>query len=420
MAKPLTDRTLKALTPGANRLEVPDGGFPGLYAVVQTTGSISFAYRYRSPLDGKTKKLTLGKYPKMPLSDARSAARMEFLKFSAGRDPAAEKIAQRKAAVETSDLVDVLLNSFIARHVSKKRESTAIEMRRLIEKEVRPVWGKRKIQSITKRDVIALLDAVVDRGAETLANRVLALVRGFGSWLAQRDVLTVSFAAGVKPPSDEISRDVILPPELIKLLWKATEPATSFNAAVRTMLLTGQRRGEVAGMTDGELQEAGLWIIGASRAKNGKGNVVPLSDLTKTVIGAAPRVGESGLVFTTNGTTPISGWSKSKASLDAAMLALAKEDAAQRGVDTATISIIDWRLHDLRRTAATGLASLGVASHVIEALLNHQTKNTVEKTYNRYEYLPEKTKALATWSSHVEHLVKSSSNNVVHMRRAAK
>lgn len=424
VAKPLTVRGIDALKPGETRVEVSDGAAGGLFLVVQPSGLKSWAFRYRSPVDGRARKLTIGSYPAFGLADAREGAAEAARSVKRGVDPADARKADRAKAADTSDLVDKLLDDFIARHVNARlRPSTAIEAKRLIGKIVRPAWGSRKIQSITRRDVVALLDEIVDRGARVTANRVLALVRKFSNWCVERSILDASPAAGVKAPSEEVSRDRVLTDDEIRWLWAATEPRGAFNAAVRLLLLTGQRRSEVAGMTDGELDfgDAPHWSIPAGRTKNGRGHIVPLGPLAIEVLSAVPRIDGSDLLFTTDGRVPISGWSKGKVALDRRMLEVAQKEAQERGLDPGEVGLGDWRLHDLRRTAASGMARLGHAIHVVEAVLNHKSGvlTGVAAIYNRHDYLKEKKRALESWDAAVAEIAHGQNRSKVVKLRAS-
>jgi integrase len=178
-------------------------------------------------------------------------------------------------------------------------------------------------------------------------------------------------------------------------------------------MLTGQRRDEVAGLRRSELKENGsLWIIPAARTKNGTEHDVPLCTEAQLIIRNLPQMGEEGYLFTTTGKTPISGYSNAKERLDAVMLELAKRDAELRGEAPDQVQIHPWRLHDLRRTVASGMARLGQPVHVIEAILNHRSGSIsgVAAIYNRYNYLNEKRQALEAWSSFAEGLAVSTYN----------
>lgn len=423
-AKPLTVRAIDAIRPGAARVEVSDGAAGGLFLVIQPSGLKSWAFRYRSPVDGRARKLTIGSYPAFGLADARGQAAEATRSVKRGIDPADAREAIKAKAADTSDLVDKLLDDFVARHVDARlRPSSAAEAKRLIRTIVRPAWGARKIQSITRRDVVALLDEIVDRGAPVTANRVLALVRKFTNWCVQRSILDVSPATGVKAPTEEVSRDRVLTDDEIRWLWKATEAGGAFNAVVRLLLLTAQRKSEVGGLTDDELElgNAAVWSIPARRTKNGRAHAVPLSPLALEVITAVPRIAGSSLLFTTNGRVSISGWSKGKTALDRRMLEVAHAEAQERGSDPGEVSLSEWHLHDLRRTAASGMARLGHPIHVVEAVLNHKSGviSGVAAIYNRHDYLEEKCRALESWCHHVRSVVQGGNRTtVVRLRRA--
>lgn len=157
----------------------------------------------------------------------------------------------------------------------------------------------------------------------------------------------------------------------------------------------------------GQLREGGLWTIPGARTKNGVEHDVPLSPAARVIIAEAPRIAASEFVFTTTGATPISGYSNAKERLDALVLRTARQEATEAGQDAAAISLASWRLHDLRRTAASGMARMGVPVHIIEAVLNHRSGaiSGVAAIYNRHSYLPEKRHALEAWASHITDLV---------------
>ena len=178
------------------------------------------------------------------------------------------------------------------------------------------------------------------------------------------------------------------------------------------MLLIGQRRNEVAGMTRGELSDdRATWNIPGSRTKNGRAHTVPLSPLVRELIASVKAKPDSPFIFTTTGTTPVSGWSRMKDRLDAAMLAAAREEGHA--------VIQPWTLHDLRRTFVTGMVELHVPPHVVELVVNHisGTRAGVAGTYNRSELLPERKAALERWATHVAGIVAPPQENVVSLPR---
>lgn len=403
--------SVEKIIPTAVRREVPDGLLKGLYLVVQPSGVKSWAVRYRSPIDQRSRKLTLGKYPAINLASARELASSALRAVAEGRDPGAEKIRARKAAIRgygSAATVKQHFERFLDRHAKRHtRESSWKETQRLFNKEVDPIWGTRSLAAITKGDVIELLDGVVDRGAPVVANRVFALTRKFFNWCVERDQLAQSPCVGVRAPTHEISRERILSDEELCAIWLACDKLEfPFGPLFKLLILTGQRVGEVAGMSKQELARD-EWTISSARAKNGREHLVPLSTMAMNVINAVPSVNGNeervGLLFTSNGKTAVSGEARAKARVATEVSKVLPE-------------IEPWTLHDLRRTVASGLQRLGFAVEVVEAVLNHKSGKVrgVAAIYARHDYADEKRQALAAWASHIAKTV-SSSRKVVRL-----
>jgi integrase len=424
MTKALTVKGLENIRPGPARREIPDGHMPGLYFVVQPTGATSWAVRYRH--GGMPRKLTLGAYPALKLADARESAGEALRAVAEGRDPASEKLERRRRAregVAESDLVPVVLELFLTRHVRPKNRSAA-DVERLLKVEVARPWATRSIQEIGRRDVIELVDAIMDRGAPYTANRVFTNFRKMLNWCQERGIISTVPMVGLKPPAVETTRDRILSDEELRRFWAGTKDlGFPFGPLFRLLLLTGQRRDEVGNMARSELDLAtSTWTIPKERVKNNLAHEVALSPLALETIRDIPNLPSTRvLMFSTTGTTAVSGYSNAKERLDASMLAIARREAAARGEEDEGVSIPNWRLHDLRRTAASGMARLGQPVHVVEAVLNHKsgTIRGVAAVYNRYSYSGERRRALEAWASFVEQLVTGEpASNVVALRAA--
>lgn len=361
----------------------------------------------RHRVAGKPKKLTLGAYPLLGLAEARTAARAAAQAVALGKDPAGDKRQAREDAPKLT--VRAQADTYHRRHLSKLRSGE--DARRVLERSAVAAWGDRAVASITKRDVVALLDKVEAERGPQAANMALARVRSFMAWLADRDVISASPAAGVRMPAASTARDRVLTDDELRLVWQAagglSEP---FGAFVRLLILTGQRRDEVARMTADELA-GDVWTIPGSRAKNGEAHAVPLSPETLAVLAEVKRIGPGRYVFTTNGTAPVSGYSKAKAALDAAVAKLAEKEGREPPPG--------WTLHDLRRTCATGLARLGVRVEVTETVLNHKsgTRAGIVGVYQRHDFAAEKRAALDAWGRHVLGLTagKRPTDNVVRL-----
>jgi integrase len=416
MAKALTTKAVEALKPDPNRrVEVPDPAMSGLYLVLQPSGAKSWALRYR--FGGKPAKLTLGRWPLLGLADARAAAALALEKIERGRDPSSEKKARKAATLESQlsdrDKIKTLIAQFDKRHLSGLKSGTMI--RRELDRFVVAEWGHRDIHEITRRDVIDLLDGIADSGRVVTANRVRAYLSKFLNWAVERDILPVSPATGVKPVAKETSRDRVLTDDEIRWFWQACEAeAFPWGPFGKVLLLTGQRLNEVAQISEGEIR-GDLWHLSADRTKNGRAHDVPLSDAVRDVLAGVERIdGKAGLIFTTTGATPVSGFFKARAHLAAAMEQIA---AKERG---GLVAIPRWTFHDLRRTAATGMARLGIAVRVTEATLNHVsgTGAGIVAVYQRHDYADEKRAALQAWARLVLQLVDGTGGNVVRLDRA--
>jgi integrase len=377
--------------PQQGRIEYWDATLPGFGLRVTANGAKSWTVIYR--VNGKQRRATLGGFPALSLADARDKARDVMRVAAKGDDPAAEKKAAK------ANLFEEVIAEFIERHCKprnrgwKRQES---DLRR----EFLPHWGGRPISSIGRRDILEVLDRIADRTSPRRANRYLALLKKLFSWCAERGYVDASPAAVVKPPGREVSRDRVLSDAELVSVWHACEAASyPFGHMFRLLIVTGQRLGEVATMSWPNVDlEKKIWTVPGEIAKNGVPNEVPLSMFAIGILETANfRRGKDELVFPArNGSgNSASGFSKAKRTLDGAL--------ASEGHKLAP-----WRLHDLRRTAASGMAMLGVQPHVIERVLNHISGSQagVAGVYNRFGYLPEKRQALDVWADHVAALIR--------------
>lgn len=395
----------------SRRREIADAGEAGLYLVVQPSGVRSWAWRYR--WQSKPKKLTIGpvayadqrngdeSQPYLGLShtlaEARVAARSAAVMLAKGEDPAAAKVAAKQPPADPEANTLRRHAELFIKLACKGKNRTWAEQERQLKVNVYPVLGGRDIATVTKRDIIELIDAIAHdekRPAPIMANRVLATLRRFWNWLIGRGVVDVSPCAGIPRPAAERTRDRVLTWDELAAVWRASgEQGAPFGTLFQMLILTAQRREEVTGLARRELDtDQAVWTIPAARAKNGKEHHVPLSAPVLALIASVKSIGNKGWLFTTTGETPVSGHSKAKARLDKA---LAFDDDAQ------------WTLHDLRRTAATGMAELGENPATIEAILNHVsgTRSGVAGIYNRYDLAEEKRQAMTAWGRFLTDIV---------------
>ena len=405
--KKLTDLFVeRAQPPKSGRIEYFDTTFPSLALRITPNGHRSWSLFYRAA--GRQRRLTIGPYPAFKPADARKAASAALHRVAAGCDPAEEKRRQREATAGDDLTFAGMARRYLAQRVERNcRASTYRETARIIEQDAIPVWGRRPIASISKRDVLALVDRKVASGAEVQGNRVLARLRTLFGWAVEKDLIEKNPCDGLSPPTKELARDRVLGETEIQAFWKATDDlGWPFGPLFKLLLLTAQRRDEVATLEWSELNfETGVWTIPAHKAKNGVEHDVHLSREALAIINALPRMAGS-FVFSTNARTAVSGFSRAKERLDSTMVQHAGKE------------IEPWILHDLRRTAASGMARFGVEPHVVDRVLNHTsgTIRGVAKIYNRYDYRTEQQRALALWAAHIEALVAGRSTaNVVEL-----
>lgn len=399
--------TVETLQATDKRQEIPDDLCTGLYLVVQPTGKKSWQVRYRH--GGVHRRMTLASFPTLSLAAARVRAREVMAAASEGRDPAEEvKAAKAPKPEDDRDKIKTLIGQYDKRHLKGLKSGDVV--RRELDRFVVKEWGERDIHSITKRDVIDLLDGIADSGRVVTANRVRAYLNKFLNWAVERDILPLSPATGVKPVAKEASRDRVLTDDEIRWFWQACEAeGFPWGPLGKVLLLTGQRLNEAAQITEGEIR-GDLWHLSVDRTKNGRAHNVPLSDAVLAVLGAVERIeGKPGFIFTTTGTTPVSGFFKARAHLAVAMERLAAEERGE------AVEIPRWTFHDLRRTAATGMARLGIPVRVTEAVLNHVsgTGGGIVAVYQRHDYADEKRQALEAWGRFVLSLIDGNSDNIV-------
>ncbi len=397
-----------------------DAAMPGFGLRVYPSGRKSFVLSYRNG-GGRKRLIVLGAYGlDFTLDQAHDKATRERGKLVDGADPLADRQRERITA-EAGDTFEIVAESFIERYVKpNKRPRPAAEDERIINRDLIPKWGTRKPEDISRRDVIELLDGITDRGSPVQANRVLAVVRKLFGWCVERAILDVSPVVGVKAPTKEIKRDRVLDDNDLRLVWKAADKlGWPFGPAIQLLVLTGQRRGEVAGMKWAYLDldgDAPTWTLPREATKADRAHTVPLSPQVVAIIEGLPR-GDSVFLFDTgrcDGDTPIKGFSYTKRDLDAGITKLAEKDG--------TSPLTPWTLHDIRRSAASGMAALNVPPHILSRVLNHAAgaAEGITAIYNRHSYAEEQRHALNSWGAHIERIVAGKeAANVVELRHTA-
>jgi integrase len=357
-----------------------------------------------------------------------------------GVDPSTQKKAAReaeKAANSTTDRVDNVIDAYVKDYLAKKaKPSWAKEAERLLRVEVVPKFGKKRLGDLSDDDIHKLLKEIAERAPIT-ANRTFAVFRKLCHWAMSRDggkLIKTSPCDGVEMPTPERPRDRVLDDAEIKLAWQAFESiGWPFGPIGKLLLLTGARRDEVASMEWREVDlEASVWRIPKERTKNKRAHEVPLPavavDILKGLPHVEPKRGPDGkvrpaLVFSTTGATAVSGFSRAKEAIDAAITDRLQDEAKARGDDPDEINAPDWVIHDLRRTVATNLQKLGVRLEVTEAVLNHVSGSRagIVGIYQRHEWATEKRQALDAWARRLEAIVTgAATSNVVELAERAR
>lgn len=460
MAKALTAASVVKIKGAASRREIPDGVLPGLYLICQPNGRKAWAVRYRA--NGKPKKLTLGPYlagedtalAGEELIRIRREASEALERVRRGDDPAATKQVEKKRAKADAQsrrgLFQTVVERYLKEYAAKRRnypeKARLLGMRRVddewqvIKGRAVSIWGERRIQDISRDDIREHLEYLAET-APIGANRTFSELRKFFNWAVGKGVLTVSPITGLEPPSEENAsgnRILLRRKEVpgssddeLRWLWQAAtmydrsddgegkggigrKHRGPFGPFTQMLILTGQRRSEVAGMTWAEVDiPAREWTIPAARAKNDTAHTVPLSDAAVEILESMPRIEGSKFVFTTSGRTPISGWSRMKARLDKLIAEISEKERGEK------VTVPSWKLHDIRRTVAAGMQRLGVRMEVTEKVLNHTSGSFagIKGIYQVHDYADEKRDAIEAWATHLQHLLAAQPrDNVIPLR----
>ena len=460
----LTDGLVEALEPAEADTYVWDSALSRFGLRVTRAGARIYLVQYRpKPAPGqkpKTRRITIGEHDGelWNATKARAAAKTLLAAVDLGGDPFAERQAEREAKHQAdlakareaerneTETFEALAALFIKRKAKTNRSWAETE--RLLRfgldapakvakrrsghrtgADAAPgpmkAWGKRHISEIRRADVAELIERISER-SPAVARATYAALRPLFDWCVQRDLIEYSPCEKLTAPPRPKARDRVLSDQELRLIWLASERlAYPFGPVVQLLMLTGQRRAEVAGMARSEIDFAeGRWRIPAERAKNGQAHEIDLSPQALAILGKVPNTGP--LLFTARGGGAVRGFSATKRRLDELTAEIAAEltvkARAEQGLDEvdAITAPAPWRLHDLRRTAATGMAALAFPPHIVERVLNHVsgTQGGLVGVYQRHEYRAERKAALIAWGLHVEAVVEGREppSNVILLR----
>ena len=397
----LTDRLLKSLKPAptGQRTVHWDAARPSFGVRITDRGVVSFFVMRRMPGRPQPVRVSLGRYPDIGLAQARVLATAAIGDLVAGIHPKARE-RQRRATTFAA-----LAEAFLSRPAAAKQR-TADEIRKTVGRYLLPRWGNRAASSITRADAIAMVEALDRASGPYTAAKALALASSIFRHAMTRELLASNPCALIKITDlvgEMSSRQRVLSAAEIVLLWRATEGIYPAGPFARFLLLTAVRRSEAAHMTWGEIDlDNALWIVPASRTKSGAPHEVPLSGMAVDLLKSLPRFAGGDFVFSTTG----------------GRSGIRNFDLYKTTIDARATGLVNWRFHDLRRTARTNLASLGVAPFIAELVLGHAQKG-VHRVYDTHRYQAEKREALKQWANRLRDIVTPPPANVQRLRVGA-
>lgn len=398
-----TEKFVQALKPKGERYDIREKSGDGFAIRVSPSGEKSWVFFYF--FDGKKRRMTLGKYPAMSLAAARAKHRDALKMLEADKDPALERHQQRLDS-RLSSTVEALIEEYIEKW-AKPRKRSWNEDKRILDKDVKPAWGKRKAKDISKREVILLLESIEKRGAPIAANRTLACVRRMFNFAVERDIIGTSPCTSIKAPAKENRRDRCLSVNEIHTFWHGLEKAAmseKTKLVLKLQFVTAQRKGEIITAAWSEIDlETGWWTIPDTKAKNNHPHRVPLSNLAIQLLKKIKVLsGDSDWLF------------PSDQNADKHIRGESVDRAVRRSDEKAFDGINHFTPHDLRRTAATYMTEMGISRIVVSKLLNHADSG-ITAIYDRHSYDPEKRHALAAWGKKLEQIINNieSVSNVV-------
>lgn len=376
----LTDRTIRSLKTNKYREDFWDQNPKGFVIRVYQDGRKRYGVIYRTQL-GRRGRFDIGDASLMGLADARIKAKDILRQVEKGTDPSA-----RKKEIRVAETFNELADSYLELHAVPHLKPRSIQdIKQALKSKLRPVWGHRKVIDISRKDIIALIERIgVKDKAPVAANHTRSVITGIFTFALQRDIIQTSPCVGLPKKYKETPRARVLTDEEIISFWLATEKEQPLiRDLFRILLLTGQRSGETRQMRWDHIVD-NTWIIPNNLTKNNQEQSVPLPLQVQQIL--SNRENESELVFPSFTGEPLK-WMY----------------CANERIRKEMKSTVPWRVHDLRRTCATGLERLNISDSVIAAILNHTKIGRIGVTgrYARHGFEDEKRRALQMWAGYV-------------------
>lgn len=412
-----TAKGLQALSV-KQRTDFTDPETKGLALRVTPKGTKTWSLLYSRKSDGEKRRVNIGSFPEVGLAEARERAAELRVQINARKDPAGEVETLKKA-----ETVNELLDEFLRRHPRPNADWTTA-CRGYFKRDVRPIIGAIKLPELTRQQVRSVLKAVEDRGAKTSVNRTLAAMRRAFSWAVSQDLMDANPALNLATDIKETPKDRALSSEEIKRFWQGldnekTPMGPKSRLALKLILVTGQRPGEVCGAKRSEIDLASkIWTIPIERAKNRQLHAVPLSDLALELFQEAMRISEadkSEYIFTSRPRKGIG------LELTEPMQTHALSHAMRGALEQLGLKADPATPHDLRRTTATHMARLGISDRIVGRVLNHGTelrRTITSRVYIQHDFLAEKKAALDAWAAELKRIVggQAIASNVVELK----
>jgi len=409
-----TNASLKALKPKPERFEVWEDNGKGFGLRVSPAGKKSWVYMYR--FDGRARRLTFGDYPSMGLADAHEKHATAKKDLSKGVDPG-QKDQAKKAAHRSAFTVNDLVDEYMKRY-AKPQKVTWAEDLRCLRKDILPVLGKKKAKDVEWLNIKRILNKIVDRGCPSMSNRTYNVLTRLFNFGVDEGILNTSPCAGRRVPTEKSPRTRALDDTEIKLFWDGlddTDMEIQHQLALKFLLATMQRRGEVVCAPWREFNlDTRLWEISIGRLKsrmkrkNIVPHLVPLSSLAISLLKQIKKLsGNSEFLFPSK----IAGRHIDPATVTKALRTVMDEDSADR------INVKYCNVHDLRRTATTGMTRIGIPLFIAEKVLNHVAPGVAGKVYDKYDYLEEKKDAMNQWGRKLEALAVGEKAKVIALKK---